>query len=75
MVGLVASAALPAPELANALCGLAAAAEPDRRDAEPLSIYAAVLTQSDIYEQAERADDRLCSILRDQTVFAAPLRR
>ena len=70
-MGLAASAAIP-PELANALCGLAANAAPDRRDAELLSLYAAVLEQSDIYEQAERAHDRLCSMLRDQTVFAAP---
>ena len=59
LMGLVASAALPAPELANALCGLAASAEPDWRDAELLSLYAAVLEQSDIYEQAEREHDRL----------------
>jgi hypothetical protein len=72
LAGLAASAAIPAPELANALCGLAASAAPDRRDAELLSLYAAVLEQSDIYEQAERAHDRLCSMLRDQTVFAAP---
>ena len=72
MMGLVASAALPAPELATALCGLAASAEPDWRDAELLSLYAAVLEQSEIYEQAERAHDRLCSMLRDQTVLAAP---
>jgi hypothetical protein len=72
VVGLAASAAIPAPELANALCGLAASAEPDSPDAELLSLYAAVLKQSDIYEQAEHAHDRLCSMLRDQTVFAAP---
>jgi hypothetical protein len=72
LVGLAASAAIPAPELANALCGLAARAEPDGRDGELLSLYAAILGQSDIYEQAERAHDRLCSMLRDQTVFAAP---
>jgi hypothetical protein len=72
MMGLVAAAALPAPELANALCGLAASAEPDWRDAELLSLYAAVFEQSDIYEQAEREHDRLCSMLRDRTVFAAP---
>jgi hypothetical protein len=72
LAGLAASAAIPAPELANALCGLAASAAPDRRDAELLSLYAAVLEQSDIYEQAERAHDRVCSMLRDQTVFAAP---
>jgi hypothetical protein len=72
LIGLAASAAIPAPELANALCGLAASAEPDWRDAELLSLYAAVLKQTDIYEQAERAHDRLCSMLRDQTVFAAP---
>jgi hypothetical protein len=70
-MGLAASAAIP-PELANALCGLAANAAPDGRDAELLSLYAAVLEQSDIYEQAERAHDRLCSMLRDQTVSAAP---
>jgi hypothetical protein len=72
VVGLAASAAIPAPELATALCGLAASAEPDWRDAELLSLYAAVLEQSEIYEQAERAHDRLCSMLRDQTVSAAP---
>lgn len=71
LTGLAASAAFPAG-LANALCGLAASAEPDWRDAELLSLYAAVLEQSDIYEQAERTHDRLCSMLRDQTVFAAP---
>jgi hypothetical protein len=43
LTGLAASAAIPAPELANALCGLAASAEPDRRDAELLSLYAAIL--------------------------------
>ena len=69
-MGLAASVALPAPELA--VCGLAESAEPDWRDAELLSLYAAVLEQSDIYEQAERAHDRLCSMLRDRTVFAAP---
>jgi hypothetical protein len=69
-MGLAAAAATPAPELANAVCGLAASA--DGRDAELLSLYAAVLEQSDIYDQAERAHDRLCSLLRDQTVFAAP---
>ena len=74
LVGLAASAAIPAPELANALCGLAAS-KPDRRDGELLSLYAAVLGQSDIYEQAERVHDRLCSMLRDQTVFAAPRHR
>ena len=72
MMGLVAAAALPAPELATALSGLAANAEPAWRDAELLSLYAAVLEQSDIYEQAERAHDRLWSTLRDQTVFTAP---
>jgi hypothetical protein len=72
LIGLAASAAIPVPELANALCGLTASAEPDWRDAELLSLYAAVIEQSDIYEQAERAHDRLCSMLRDQTVFAAP---
>jgi hypothetical protein len=72
LTGLAASAAVPASELANALCGLAAGAEPDWRDAELLSLYAAILEQSDIYEQAERAHDRLCSMLRDQTTFAAP---
>ena len=75
LIGLAASAAVPAPELANALCGFAASAEPDWRDAELLSLYAAVLEQSDIYERAERAHDRLCSMLRDQTVFAAPRHR
>jgi hypothetical protein len=75
LIGLAASAAVPAPELANALCGFAASAEPDWRDAELLSLYAAVLKQSDIYERAERAHDRLCSMLRDQTVFAAPRHR
>ena len=74
LVGLAASAAIPAPELANALCG-PAAREPDRRDSELLSLYAAVLGQSDSYEQAERVHDRLCSMLRDQTVFAAPRHR
>jgi hypothetical protein len=72
LIGVAASAAIPTPELVNALCGLAANAAPDGRDAELLSLYAAVLEQSDIYEQAERAHDRLCSMLRDQTVFAAP---
>ena len=71
-MGLAASAAIPAPELANAVCGFDASAEPEWRDAELLSLYAAVLEQSDIYEQAERAHYRLCSMLRDQTVFAAP---
>jgi hypothetical protein len=71
-MGLAATAALPAPGLANAVCGLAAGAEPDGRDAELSSLYAAVLEQSDIYDQAERAHDRLCCLLRDQTVFAAP---
>ena len=71
LIGLAASA-VPQPKLANALCGFAASAEPDWRDAELLSLYAAVLKQSDIYERAERAHDRLCSMLRDQTVFAAP---
>jgi hypothetical protein len=75
LLGLAATAAVPAPELANALCGLAASAAPDGRDAELLRLYAAVLEQSDIYEQAERAHDRLCSMLRDQTVFAAPRHR
>jgi hypothetical protein len=72
LIRIAASAAVPAPALANALCGLAASAAPDWRDAELLSLYAAVLEQSDIYERAERAHDRLCSMLRDQTVFAAP---
>jgi hypothetical protein len=45
--GLSASAAIPAPELASALCGLAASAEPDWRDAELLSLYAVVLKQTD----------------------------
>ena len=71
-MGLAASAVIPAPELANAVGRLAASAAPHGRDAELLSLYAAVLKQSDIYEQAERAHDRLCSLLRDQTVFAAP---
>jgi hypothetical protein len=71
-MGLAALAIIPAPELANAGCGLAASAAPDRRDAKLLGLYAAVLKQSDIYDQAERAHDRLCSMLRDQTVFAAP---
>src|SRR5262249_54080372 len=72
LMGLVAAAAIPAQALENALGELVASAEPDSRDAELLSLYAAVLEQSDIYEQAERAHDRLCSVLRDQTVFAAP---
>jgi hypothetical protein len=72
LVGLAASAAVPVPGLANALAGLAASAAPDLRDAELLRLYAAVLEQSDIYEQAEREHDRLCSMLRDQTVLAAP---
>jgi hypothetical protein len=72
IMGVVAAAALPAPELATALSGLAANAEPAWRDAKLMSLYAAVLEQSDIYEQAERAHDRLWSTLRDQTVFAAP---
>jgi hypothetical protein len=63
LVGLAASAAIPAPGLANALCGLAASAEPDWRDAELLSLYAAVLKQSDIYERAERAHDRYSMLL------------
>lgn len=72
LMGLAASAAIPVPAIANAVGGLAASAEPDWRDAELLSLYAAVLKQSDIYEKAERAHDRLCFVLRDQTVFAAP---
>ena len=71
-MGLAAAAAIPTPELANAACGPAARAGPDWRDAELLSLYAAVLEQSDIYDQAERTHDRLCSLVRDQTVFAAP---
>jgi hypothetical protein len=66
---MASAAVIPAPELANALCG---SAEPDWRDGELLSLYAAVIEQSDVYEQAERAHDRLCSVLREQTVFAAP---
>jgi hypothetical protein len=72
LIGLAASAAVPVPKLANALCGLPASAEPDRCDAELLRLYDAMFRQSDIYEQAERAHDRLCSMLRDQTMFAAP---
>jgi hypothetical protein len=72
LMGLAASAAIPAPAIANAVGGLPALAEPDWRDAELLSLYAAVLKQSDIYEKAERAHDRLCLVLRDQTVFTAP---
>ena len=40
--------------------------------ATPSCCASTLLEQSDIYEQAEREHDRLCSILRDQTVFAAP---
>jgi hypothetical protein len=71
LMGLAASAAVSA-ELADTLSGLAAGAAPDWRDAELLGLYAAMLKQSDIYDQAERAHHRLCSVLRDQTVFAAP---
>jgi hypothetical protein len=62
LIGLAASA-VPVQELANALCGLAPSAEPDWRDAELLSLYAAVLKQSDIYERAERAHDRYSMLL------------
>jgi hypothetical protein len=72
LIGLAALAVIPAPERANAVCRPSADAAPEWRDAELLGLYAAVLKQSDIYDQAERAHHRLCAMLRDQTVFAAP---